>query len=85
MNLTIENFLLIGSLLLLASIFAGKTSYKFGVPTLLLFLGMGMISGSEGIAGIHFNNPQYAQFIGIVSLNFILFSLTFLLKFSFFQ
>ena len=74
MNLTIENFLLIGSLLLLASIFAGKTSYKFGVPTLLLFLGMGMISGSEGIAGIHFNNPQYAQFIGIVSLNFILFS-----------
>lgn len=74
MNLTIENFLLIGSLLLLASIFAGKTSYKFGVPTLLLFLGMGMISGSEGIAGINFNNPQYAQFIGIVSLNFILFS-----------
>lgn len=74
MNLTIENFLLIGSLLLLASIFAGKTSYKFGVPTLLLFLGTGMISGSEGIAGIHFNNPQYAQFIGIVSLNFILFS-----------
>jgi potassium/hydrogen antiporter len=74
MNLTIENFLLIGSLLLLASIFAGKTSYKFGVPTLLLFLGIGMISGSEGIAGIHFDNPQYAQFIGIVSLNFILFS-----------
>lgn len=74
MNLTIENFLLIGSLLLLASIFAGKTSYKFGVPTLLLFLGMGMISGSEGIAGIHFDNPQYAQFIGLVSLNFILFS-----------
>ncbi|AUC84892.1 potassium/proton antiporter [Polaribacter sp. ALD11] len=74
MNLTIENILLIGSLLLLVSIFAGKTSYKFGVPTLLLFLGIGMLAGSDGIGGIRFNNPKLAQFIGIVSLNFILFS-----------
>lgn len=74
MNLTIENILLFGSLLLLVSVFAGKTSYKFGVPTLLLFLGIGMLAGSEGIGGIHFDNPAIAQFIGIVSLNFILFS-----------
>ena len=74
MSLTIENFLFVGSLLLLISIFAGKTSYKFGVPTLVLFLLIGMLSGSEGIGGIHFDNPEYAQFIGIVSLNFILFS-----------
>lgn len=33
-----------------------------------------MLAGSEGIGGIHFDNPQIAQFIGIVSLNFILFS-----------
>ncbi len=74
MNLTIENILLIGSLLLLVSIFAGKTSYRFGVPTLLLFLTIGMLAGSEGIGGIEFDNPKIAQFIGIVSLNFILFS-----------
>jgi len=74
MNLTIENILLVGSLLLIVSIIAGKTSYKFGVPTLLLFLAIGMLSGSEGIGGIHFDNPQIAQFIGVVSLNFILFS-----------
>tara|TARA_R110001592_G_scaffold47167_4_gene149664 strand:- start:2841 stop:4310 length:1470 start_codon:yes stop_codon:yes gene_type:complete len=74
MNLTIENILLVGSLLLLVSIFAGKTSYKFGVPTLLLFLGIGMLAGSDGIGGIHFDDPKLAQFIGIVSLNFILFS-----------
>ena len=74
MNLTIENILLIGSLLLLLSILAGKTSYKFGVPTLLLFLTIGMLAGSDGIAGIEFNDPKLAQFIGIVSLNFILFS-----------
>ena len=74
MNLTIENILLVGSILLFISIVVGKTSYKFGVPTLLLFLAIGMLAGSEGIGGIRFNDPKIAQFIGIVSLNFILFS-----------
>lgn len=74
MNLTIENFLLIGSILLLISILAGKTSYKFGVPTLILFLAIGMLAGSDGIGGIQFDNPKVVQFIGIVSLNYILFS-----------
>lgn len=74
MNLTIENILLVGSLLLLMSIIAGKTSYKFGVPVLILFLAIGMLAGSEGLGGIYFDNPVVAQFIGIVSLNFILFS-----------
>lgn len=74
MNLTIENILLIGSVLLLISIIVGKTSYKFGVPTLLLFLTIGMLAGSDGIGGIIFDDPKAAQFIGIVSLNFILFS-----------
>ncbi len=74
MNLTIENILLVGSLLLFVSVIVGKTSYKFGVPTLLLFLAIGMLAGTDGIGGISFDNPQIAQFIGIVSLNFILFS-----------
>jgi potassium/hydrogen antiporter len=74
MEITTENILLIGSLLLLISIFAGKTSYKFGVPTLVLFLLIGILAGTEGIGKIEFNDPQLAQFIGIVALNFILFS-----------
>lgn len=74
MNLTTENILLIGSLLLFISVVAGKTSYRFGVPVLILFLSIGMLAGSEGLGGIYFNDPKIAQFIGIVSLNFILFS-----------
>ena len=74
MNLTIENILLVGSILLFASIVAGKTSYRFGVPVLLLFLTIGMLAGADGIGGIYFDDPQISQFIGIVSLNFILFS-----------
>lgn len=74
MILSPENILLAGSLLLLTSIVAGKTSSRFGVPTLILFLIVGILAGSEGIGGIYFDNPQVAQFIGIIALNFILFS-----------
>lgn len=72
--LTIENILLFGSLLLFISVLAGKPSYKFGVPILILFLAIGILAGSEGIGGIYFDDPKLAQFIGIVSLNVILFS-----------
>ncbi len=74
MNLTLENILLIGSVLLGLSIAAGKTSYRLGVPTLILFVIVGMLAGSEGIGKINFNNPAVTRFIGIVALNFILFS-----------
>lgn len=74
MTLTIENILLVGSILLFLSVIAGKTSYRFGVPTLILFLTIGMLAGSDGIGEISFDDPKAAQFIGIVSLNFILFS-----------
>ncbi len=68
------NILLIGSILLLISVIAGKTSSRFGVPTLIFFLIVGVLAGSEGIGGIHFDNVRIAQFIGIIALNFILFS-----------
>lgn len=74
MLLTTENILLIGSALLLFSIVLIQRSYRFGIPTLLLFLIIGMLAGSDGLVGINFDNPGIAQFIGIVSLNFILFS-----------
>lgn len=74
MDIATGNILLIGSILLLVSIIAGKTTDKFGVPTLIFFLVVGVLAGSEGIGGIHFNNPNLAQLIGAVSLNFILFS-----------
>ncbi len=69
-----ETFLLISSILLLISVLAGRTSHKYGVPTLLLFIAIGMLAGSEGIGGIFFDSPNITQFIGVISLNFILFS-----------
>jgi len=74
MEIAPGNILLIGSLLLLISIIAGKTTSKLGVPTLIFFLVVGILAGSEGIGGIQFENAKLAQLIGIVALNFILFS-----------
>ncbi|HTF31608.1 MAG TPA: hypothetical protein VK625_22275, partial [Flavitalea sp.] len=71
---TIEtgNILLIGSILLLLSVIAGKTTNRLGVPTLIFFLIVGILAGSEGVGGIHFDNASLTQLIGIVALNFIL-------------
>ncbi|MEP7108970.1 MAG: potassium/proton antiporter [Ferruginibacter sp.] len=74
MQIEAGNILLIGSILLLVSIIADKTTSKLGVPTLIFFLIVGILAGSEGIGGIHFENAELAQLIGIVALNFILFS-----------
>lgn len=73
MIITTGNILLIGAVLLFFSIIAGKAGFRFGVPVLLLFLGVGMLFGSDGL-GIQFNNPQSAQFIGMIALSIILFS-----------
>ena len=73
MVFTAGNILLIGSILLFVSIVVGKTGYRFGVPTLLLFLIVGMVFGSDGL-GIQFHSAQEAQFIGMVALSIILFA-----------
>lgn len=73
MVLNAGNILLVGAVLLFVSILAGKAGSKFGVPVLLLFLGVGMVFGSDGL-GIQFNSPTIAQFIGMIALSVILFS-----------
>lgn len=74
MALSAENILLLGSILLFTSIVASKTSFRFGIPTLILFLIVGMLAGSDGPGKIYFDDPQIAQFLGMVALTFILFS-----------
>ncbi|MBR4118803.1 MAG: potassium/proton antiporter [Bacteroidales bacterium] len=73
MILGTENIVLIGSILLFVSIIASKFSSKLGTPTLLLFLMVGMLFGSDGV-GIQFDSPAITQFIGMIALSIILFS-----------
>lgn len=74
MNITFDLFLLVISILLFFSIILGKAGYRFGVPTLLLFLLIGCVAGTDGLCLIDLNSPNVVQYIGVVSLNVILFS-----------
>lgn len=73
MIFTAENILFIGSILIFFSILISKTGYRFGIPTLLLFLVVGMFFGSDGL-GLQFNSAADAQFIGMIALSIILFT-----------
>lgn len=67
-------YLLIGAILLLVSVLASKLSVRYGIPSLLLFLAIGLAIGSDGLNWIYFDDYQIAQSIGIVALAYILFS-----------
>lgn len=71
MNISI--LLLVFSVLIFLSVLAGRAGAKFGIPTLLLFLGVGMLFGSDGL-GIQFDNALVAQTVGMLALSIILFS-----------
>ena len=71
--MSLELILLISSILFFISMLVGKAGHKFGIPVLLLFLGVGMVFGQDGF-GLMFQNIQTAQIIGTVALSIILFS-----------
>lgn len=70
----VEYYLIAGAALLLLSVIASKATGRLGVPALLVFLGIGMLAGSEGVGGIYFDNPFYAQTLGVIALVYILFA-----------
>lgn len=71
---SVEQLLLAIALLLLLSVLGSKASGRLGVPALLVFLALGMLAGSEGIGGIEFDDARIAQWLGVVTLAFILFA-----------
>ncbi len=68
------DILLISGVILFLCVISSKVLYKYGVPTLVIFLAMGMIMGSEGIGGIYFDNSQLASKLCNFGLLFIMFS-----------
>lgn len=69
-----DNILFFISVLIVISIFITKISENFGLPALLLFLGIGMLAGSDGIGKIYFEDVNVTQSVGTVALILILFS-----------
>ena len=68
-----EEIMFIFSIILLISVFSTKISKKFNIPTLIIFLLIGMFFGSEGVGKIYFDNADLAYLIATTALCFILF------------
>jgi potassium/hydrogen antiporter len=67
----IDAILLVGAVVLIAAIIAARIGARVGLPSLLLFLGLGLVMGESGI-GIAFNNADLAQALGFAALVVIL-------------
>lgn len=65
--------LLLLSLIIVVCIAAGKLSYKLGLPSLLMFIVLGMLFGSDGIFKIPFDNYTFAEQICSYALIIIMF------------
>ena len=74
MPTSIEWIFIVFSSLVILSILTIKLSNRFGIPSLVLFVAIGMLAGSDGLGGIYFDNPSLVQSMGIIALVLILFA-----------
>jgi potassium/hydrogen antiporter len=68
----LDVILLVGAVVLIIAILAARLGSGFGLPSLLLFLGLGMLLGQDGIGGVAFNDADLAHAIGFAALVLIL-------------
>ena len=68
----LDVILLVGAVVLIIAILAARLGSGFGLPSLLLFLGLGMLLGTDGIGGVAFDDADLAHAIGFAALVLIL-------------
>lgn len=75
-------FLLLGAIVIIICILATKLSAKFGVPTLLIFILLGMVFGSDGLFKISFDDFIISEHVCSLALIYIMFYGGFCLNFN---
>ncbi len=71
MDLELPSVLGLVALILIMAVVAVRVSRRFGLPTLLLYLGIGMLLGNAAL-GIDFSNTLLTEHLGLAALVFIL-------------
>ena len=72
--MSLDLLLLIGSTLAIAATLSTRLAQRFGVPALVLFVGIGMLAGSSGPGGLWFDDYRFSLNVGLLALALILFS-----------
>jgi cell volume regulation protein A len=67
----LDDILLVGAVVMIAAILAARIGARIGLPSLLLFLGLGMLMG-ESALGLHFNDADLARSLSFAALVVIL-------------
>lgn len=63
--------LLIGAVVVLVGVLAVRVASRVGLPSLLIYLGLGLVLGESGL-GIDFENAELTQVLGLTALAIIL-------------
>jgi cell volume regulation protein A len=72
-NQLVFQLIFVGALLVAVSILLVMISSRIGAPLLLVFLGIGMLAGEDGIGGIRFDDFRLTYLVGSIALAIILF------------
>ncbi|HLT59718.1 MAG TPA: hypothetical protein VK020_00910, partial [Microlunatus sp.] len=71
MEINLDGILLVGAVVMIAAIIAARLGARIGLPSLLLFLGLGMLMG-DSVLGLQFNDAGLAHALGFGALVLIL-------------
>lgn len=72
-DLPADTTVLLAAALLAAGVLGAGFADRLRVPGLLLFLGLGMLIGDDGLGLVSFDDPEFAQAVGTVALLIILY------------
>ena len=62
------------AVMVLICLCSSMLSSWFKMPCLVLFLGVGMLAGSDGVGGIAFDNATMANYLGSTAMAYIIFA-----------
>lgn len=68
-----DSFILLLAFLFIVGVLTTRFSTRLGVPSLIFFIMVGMVMGSDVLGIIYFDNAGLAQMIGVIALVIILF------------
>ena len=68
-----EYYIILAAMVIFLCLTASSVSNKLGIPTLIFFIILGMVFGSEGIVGIWFEDYNFANYICSFGLIYIMF------------
>ncbi|MCM3124776.1 potassium/proton antiporter [Mesobacillus sp. AQ2] len=71
--LSTDSFILLLAFLFIVGVLTTRFSTRLGVPSLIFFIMVGMIMGSDVLGIVYFDNAAMTQMIGVIALVIILF------------